>query len=144
MYGSQCCMIEFGGIKIAIGKRTLNKSHPNKITSGKITIDKLTGFKFFELHFLFTISGVLVGQIKEVCCHNLSEKVINWIVCPTKLRFENTIKTKKRSNCFWIAYPVKLRFEKTKNPKIISSKLDHFWIVLVLFVTSTGFKPVTF
>jgi hypothetical protein len=62
-------MIEFGGIKIAIGKRTLNKSHPNKITSGKITIDKLTGFKFFEVHFLFTISGVLVGNVKEIVCH---------------------------------------------------------------------------
>ena len=62
-------MIEFGAIEIAIGKRTLNKSHPNKITSGKITTNKLTGFKFFEVHFLFTISGVLVGQIKEVCCH---------------------------------------------------------------------------
>jgi hypothetical protein len=70
MYGSQSRMIKFGAIEIAIGKRTLNKNYSNKITSGKITIDKLTRFKFFEVHILFTISGVLVGQIKEVCCHN--------------------------------------------------------------------------
>jgi hypothetical protein len=70
LYGSQCGMIEFGAIEIAIGKRTLYKSYSNEITSAKITIDKLTGFKFFEMHFLFTISGVLVGQIKEVCCHS--------------------------------------------------------------------------
>ena len=138
MYGSQCGMIEFSAIEIAIGKRTLNKSYPNKITSGKITINKLTGFKFFEVHFLFTISGVLVSQIKEVCCHNLRRIVIDWI-----------------------AYPVKLRFEKTKNPKIISSKLDHFLTGLNIQQSSAlkiqlkqknaqaslaffGFKPVTF
>ncbi|MEY2670360.1 MAG: hypothetical protein RLZZ577_676 [Bacteroidota bacterium] len=62
-------MVEFGAIEIAIGKGTLNKSNSNKITSGKITIDELTRLKFFEIHFFFTISGVLVGQIKEVGCH---------------------------------------------------------------------------
>ena len=71
MNGSQSGMIEFSAIEIAIGKRTLNKSHPNKITSGKITINKLTGFKFFEVHFLFTISGVLVGSIKEIGSHRI-------------------------------------------------------------------------
>jgi hypothetical protein len=62
-------MVEFSAVEIAIGKGTLNKSHSNEITSGKITVNKLTRFKFFEVHFLFTISGVLVGQIKEVGCH---------------------------------------------------------------------------
>jgi len=62
-------MVEFGAIEIAIGKGTLNKSHSNEITSGKITVNKLTRFKFFEVQILFTISGVLVGQIKEVGCH---------------------------------------------------------------------------
>ena len=62
-------MVEFGAIEIAIGKGTLNKSHSNEITSGKITIDKLTRLKFFEVHFPFTISGVLVGGIKEIGCH---------------------------------------------------------------------------
>ncbi len=62
-------MIEFGVIKIAIGKRAVNKSNSNEITSGKITINKLTGFKFFEVHGFLAISGVLVSQIKEVCCH---------------------------------------------------------------------------
>jgi hypothetical protein len=80
-------VIEFGAIEIAIGKCTLNKSNSNKITSCKITIVKLTRFKFFEVHFLFTISGVLVGQIKEVCCHNLRGIVIDWIAYPVKLRF---------------------------------------------------------
>ena len=69
-------MVEFGAIEIAIGKGTLNKSNSNKITSGKITIDKLTRFKFFEVQILFTIRGVLVGQIKEVGCHNLMEKYL--------------------------------------------------------------------
>jgi hypothetical protein len=62
-------MVEFGAIEIAIGKGTLNKSHSNEITSGKITVNKLTRFKFFEVQILFTIRGVLVGQIKEVGCH---------------------------------------------------------------------------
>ena len=62
-------MIEFGAIKIAIGKCAVNKGNTNKITNGKITIDKLTGFKFFELHFFFTIFGVLVSAIKEIGCH---------------------------------------------------------------------------
>jgi hypothetical protein len=64
-------MIEFGVIKIAIGKCTVNKSNPNTITSGKITIDKLTGFKFFELHVFLTIIGVLVGSVKEIGCHKM-------------------------------------------------------------------------
>ncbi len=64
-------MIEFSAIEITIGKRTLNKNHPNKITSGKITINKLTGFKFFEVQILLTINGVLVGQIKGVCRHKV-------------------------------------------------------------------------
>jgi len=62
-------MVEFGAIEIAIGKGTLNKSYSNEITSGKITVNKLTRFKFFEVQILFTIRGVLVGQIKEVGCH---------------------------------------------------------------------------
>lgn len=69
-------MVEFGAIEIAIGKGTLNKSYSNEITSGKITVNKLTRFKFFEVQILFTISGVLVGQIKEVGCHNLMEKYL--------------------------------------------------------------------
>ena len=64
-------MIEFSAIEITIGKRTLNKNHPNKITSGKITINKLTGFKFFEVHLLFTISGVLVGGVKKIGGHRI-------------------------------------------------------------------------
>jgi hypothetical protein len=64
-------MIEFGAIEVAIGKCTVNKSNPNKITSGKITIGKLTGFKFFEVHGFLTISGVLVGGVKEIGGHKL-------------------------------------------------------------------------
>ena len=64
-------MIEFGAIKIAIGKRAVNEGNPNKITNGKITIDKLTGFKFFELHFFFTIIGVLVSGVKEIGGHRI-------------------------------------------------------------------------
>ena len=69
-------MVEFGAIEIAIGKGTLDKSHSYKITSGKITVNKLTRFKFFEVQILFTIRDVLVGQIKEVGCHNLMEKYL--------------------------------------------------------------------
>ena len=64
-------MIEFGAIKIAIGKCAVNKGNTNKITNGKITMDKLTGFKFFELHFFFTIFGVLVGVVKEISGHKM-------------------------------------------------------------------------
>lgn len=64
-------MIEFGAIEVAIGKCTVYKSNPNKITSGKITIDKLTGFKFFEMHGFLTISGVLVGGVKEISGHRI-------------------------------------------------------------------------
>ncbi len=69
-------MIEFGAIEVAIGKHTLNKSNPNKITSGKIAIDKLTGFKFFELHGFLTISGVLVSDIKEIGSHKLKRFIL--------------------------------------------------------------------
>ena len=64
-------MIEFGAIKIAIGKRAVNKGNPNEITSGKITIDKLTGFKFFEMHGFLTIRGVLVSAVKEISGHSI-------------------------------------------------------------------------
>jgi hypothetical protein len=64
-------MIEFGAIKITIGKRAINKSNSNEITSGETTMDKLTGFKFFEMHFFLTISGILVGDIKEIGCHKM-------------------------------------------------------------------------
>ena len=64
-------MIEFGAIEVAIGKCTLNKSNPNEITSGKIAINKLTGFKFFEVHGFLTISGVLVSDIKEIGSHRI-------------------------------------------------------------------------
>ena len=64
-------MIEFGAIKVTIGKCTVNKSNPNKITSCKITIGKLTGFKFFEVHGFLTISGVLVSDIKEIGSHRI-------------------------------------------------------------------------
>lgn len=63
-------MIEFSTVEVTIGKRAINKGHPNKITSGKITIDKLTGLKFFEIHFFFAISGVLVGGIEEIGSHD--------------------------------------------------------------------------
>jgi hypothetical protein len=64
-------MIEFSAIEVAFGKRTVNISNPNEITSGKIAIDKLTGFKFFEVHGFLTISGVLVSDIKEISSHKL-------------------------------------------------------------------------
>ena len=51
---------------------------------------------------------------------------IDRIIDPEKLRFENTIKTKKRSNCFWIAFPSKLRFENTIKTKKRSSVLGVF------------------
>jgi hypothetical protein len=69
-------MIEFGAIKVAIGKCTVNKSNPNKITSGKITINKLTGFKFFEVHGFLTISGVLVSGVKEISSHKLKRFIL--------------------------------------------------------------------
>jgi hypothetical protein len=69
-------MIEFSAVEVTIGKRAINKSHSYEITSGKITIIKLTGFKFFEVHLLLTICGVLVSQIKEISCHNLMEKYL--------------------------------------------------------------------
>jgi hypothetical protein len=69
-------MIEFGTIEVAIGKRTVNKSNPNKITSSKIAINKLTGFKFFEVHGFLTISGVLVSDIKEISSHKLKRFIL--------------------------------------------------------------------
>ena len=110
-------MIEFGAIKIAIGKRAVNEGNPNKITNGKITIDKLTGFKFFELHFFFTIIGVLVSAIKEIGCHNMKGFIF-----------------------YWIIFPAKLRIEKTKNPKTISSKLDYLFIDWILFPAKLRFE----
>jgi hypothetical protein len=91
-------MIKFCTIEITIGKGALNKSYPNKITSGKITIHKLTRFKFFEMHFFLTISGVLIDGVKEIGCHTVKGLYFDWIIDPAKLRFENTIKTKKRSS----------------------------------------------
>lgn len=124
-------MIEFGAIKIAIGKRAVNKGNPNEITSGKITIDKLTGFKFFEMHVFLTISGVLVSAIKEIGCHNMKGFIFYWIIYPTKLRFEKTKNPKTISSKLdyfidWIIFPAKLRFENTIKIKKRSSELGVF------------------
>lgn len=97
-------MVEFGAIEIAIGKGTLNKSYSNEITSGKITVNKLTRFKFFEVQILFTISGVLVGQIKEVGCHNLMEKYLLtglYILQSSALKKQ---KIQKQFQASWIIY----------------------------------------
>ena len=85
-------MVEFSAVEVTIGKGTLNKSHSNKITTGKITIYELTRLKFFEIHFFFAISGVLVGQIKEVGCHNLMEKYLL-----TGLHIQQRFALKKKS-----------------------------------------------
>ena len=97
-------MVEFGAIEIAIGKGTLNKSHSNEITSGKITVNKLTRFKFFEVQILFTISGVLVGQIKEVGCHNLMEKYLLTGLYIQKSSALKKQKIQKQFQASWIIY----------------------------------------
>jgi hypothetical protein len=97
-------MVEFSAVEVTIGKSTLYKSHSYEITSGKITIIKLTRFKFFEVQILFTISGVLVGQIKEVGCHNLMEKYLLtglYILQSSALKKQ---KIQKQFQASWIIY----------------------------------------
>jgi hypothetical protein len=83
-------MIEFSAVEVTIGKRAINKCDPNTITSGKITIDELTRLKFFEIHFFFAISGVLVGGIKEIGCH-----IEVLVVVGAKLLISDGINTKR-------------------------------------------------
>jgi hypothetical protein len=83
-------MIEFSAVEVTIGKRAINKCHPNTITSGKITIDELTRLKFFEIHFFFAISGVLVGGIEEIGCH-----IEALVVVGAKLLISDGINTKR-------------------------------------------------
>ena len=64
-------MIESGVVEVALGKRTVNKCYSYTITRCKITIDKLTGLKFFEIHFFFAIHGILVKDIKEISGHTI-------------------------------------------------------------------------
>jgi hypothetical protein len=83
-------MIEFSAVEVTIGKPAINKCHPNKITSGKITIDKLTRLKFFEVQILFTIRDVLVGGIEEIGCH-----IEALVVVGAKLLISDGINTKR-------------------------------------------------
>lgn len=64
-------MIESGVVEVTLGKRTVNKRYAYTITRCKITIDKLTRLKFFEIHFFFVIHGILVKDIKEISGHTI-------------------------------------------------------------------------
>ena len=47
------------------------------------------------------------------------------------------------STGFTVAHPAKLRFENSTNKKTLKQAW-RFFLLYYLFVTSTGFKPVTF
>mgnify|MGYP007089531284 CR=1 FL=1 len=70
-HASKCYVIDFGSAKNTIIKSTIDKNYPNKITLREITIVESATFKFFQIDFLFTISDVVVFDVKEIIGHFL-------------------------------------------------------------------------
>jgi NifB/MoaA-like Fe-S oxidoreductase len=68
-YASQGYMVDFGSAKNTIIKSTINKNHSNKIALREITTVESTAFKFLQIDFLFTVSDVVVFDVKKVLGH---------------------------------------------------------------------------
>jgi hypothetical protein len=64
-------MIYICGSEVARIEMAVNKSYCDKIALGEITIVKCTKLKFLKIDFVFTISDVIVLQIKVVFRHVL-------------------------------------------------------------------------
>jgi hypothetical protein len=68
-YASKGHVIDFGTAKKTIVESTIDKNHPNKIALREITTVESTAFKFLQIDFLFTISDVVVFDVKEIVWH---------------------------------------------------------------------------
>jgi hypothetical protein len=68
-------VIDLGSTKKTIVKGAIDKNHPNKIALREITIVESTAFKFLQIDFLFTISEVVVFDVKEILGHKC---IVKW------------------------------------------------------------------
>jgi hypothetical protein len=66
-------VIDFGSTKNTIVKRTIDKNYSNKIALREIATVESTAFKFLQIDFLFTVSEIVVFEVKEILGHK-------WIV----------------------------------------------------------------
>jgi hypothetical protein len=66
-------VINFCSAKKTIVKDAIDKNHPNKIALREIATVESTAFKFLQIDFWFTISEVVVFEVKEILGHK-------WIV----------------------------------------------------------------
>ena len=84
---SKSDIIYFGIAKCTIVENAINKSNRQKSAFGEITIGKRTALKFLEIDFFFTISDVVVLDIKEIVCHFSGESTIVGLDFGTKIGF---------------------------------------------------------
>ena len=68
-YASKCHVIDFGFAKITIVKGAIDKNYSNKIALREIATVESATFKFFQIDFFFTVSDVVVFDVKEVLGH---------------------------------------------------------------------------
>jgi hypothetical protein len=64
-------VVDFGSAKNTIVEGTIDKNYPNKIALREIAMVESTTFKFLQIDFLFTISDVVVFDVKEIIGHFL-------------------------------------------------------------------------
>ena len=69
IHASQCDMIDFGSAKKTIVKSAIDKNNPNKIALREITMIESTAFKFLQIDFFFSISEVVVFDVKKIVGH---------------------------------------------------------------------------
>jgi hypothetical protein len=70
-YASKCHVIDFGSAKKTIVKGAIDKNYPNKIALREIATVESATFKFLQIDFLFTVSEVVVFDVKEIIWHLL-------------------------------------------------------------------------
>ena len=68
-YASQSYVIDFGSAKNTIVEGAIYKNHSNKIALREIATVESATFKFFQIDIFFTVSDVVVFDVKKVLGH---------------------------------------------------------------------------
>jgi len=74
-HASQGYVIDFGSAKKTIIKSAIDKNYPNKIALREIATVESTAFKFLQIDIFFTVSDVVVFDVKEVLGHRWKLKL---------------------------------------------------------------------
>ena len=68
-YASQSYVIDFGSAKNTVVESAIDKNDSNKVALREIATVESATFKFFQIDFFFTISDVVVFDVKEIVWH---------------------------------------------------------------------------